>query len=258
MFNYALFIIFFFNILAICLNQESSQNKTSEKIVGNDSNGESQADQEEDLITINKAKLIACIRLARARLHHQKEKVNELIELAGSEKVMSTLLISCYSKVSIEQATTLVEKQKHEDIEALLPENIELLELEKWTEIYRKKDKELVFKELSKLEEAGDSFMKIQNLLEMESDEEDKRNAVNNKKNEQKEIPKEKRKRSSNNDFNLFGISLMDMDPMVKNMIGLGFLITVITLLYMGMSRLTQKQPEKLEKSKKNKKSKNK
>ena len=130
-------------VIKAIISEEHLNNNTDTEPKGPESITDSVQELEEKMATLNKAKLIGCIRLARSRLHFEKDKVNQLIEIAGTEKVISTLLINCYSKVSIEQATDFVSKEKHEQIDSLSPENVALLDLEKWSELYKKNDKEL-------------------------------------------------------------------------------------------------------------------
>lgn len=249
-----------FILLLICiklnnlfaLETENITNNTENN--GNESIPDSPEELEEKIAILNKAKLIGCVRLARSRIFHDKEKMNKLFEYAGTDKVVSTLLINCYSKISMEQATDFVSIEKNEDIQSLLPENVALLEVEKWTEIYSKKDKNVIYEEMDKMKEATESFLKTQEILRKESEEEDIRNGVKKEDTTQKEeeeaIPKNKNNRRTN--FSLLGFDIFGMDPFIKNMIGFGFLIVIFGLLYVGLNKLIPKEQTKKKKNKKN------
>lgn len=210
-------------------------------------------EDEQNTLTLNKAKLIGCIRLARSRVNKDKQRMEELIELAGSDKVVSTLLINCYSKVSIDQATDFVSIENHEDIDSLIPENQNLLDVDKWTEIYRKKDKNLIYAEMEKMKEATESYFKIQNILKKESEEEDKKNNVKTEKKtegtQDEDVRVDKSKRPV---INILGFDLNEMNPILKNVLGFGFIILICVLFYFGLKALTDKKEVK--KPKKNKK----
>ena len=249
-------LTFILILLSIILNyifaEELQNNITNNESPLNENITDSPEELEDKIATLNKAKLIGCVRLARSRILHDKEKVNKLFEAAGTDKVISTLLINCYSKISIEQATDFVSIEKHEDIQSLLPENDALLDLEKWTEIYSKKDKTLIYEEMDKMKDSTESFLKTQEILKKESDEEDKRNGVFKEKTETPDdeyIPVDKNKKPS---ITLLGLDISGMNPLLKNAIGFGFLIVVFGLLYLGLNKLIPKEATKKKKNKKN------
>jgi hypothetical protein len=244
-------LILFCIILPNIFAQETENLTSNTENLANESITDSPEELEEKIAILNKAKLIGCVRLARSRLFHDKEKMNKLFEAAGTDKVVSTLLINCYSKISMEQATDFVSIEKNEDIQALLPENVALLELEKWIEIYGKKDKNVIYEEMDKMKEATESFLKTQEILKKESDEEDRRNGVNkeNTQTQDESIPKDKTRKPS---FSLLGYDIFGMNPLIKNAIGFGFLIVIFGLLYVGLQKLIPKEQTKKKKNKKN------
>jgi hypothetical protein len=246
-----LILILFCIILTNIFAQETENTTNNTENLENETIADSPEELEEKIAILNKAKLIGCVRLARSRLFHDKENMNKLFEAAGTDKVVSTLLINCYSKVSMEQATDFVSIEKNEDIQALLPENVALLELEKWTEIYSKKDKKILYEEMGKMQEASESFLKTQEILKKESDEEDRRNGVNkeNTQTQEESIPVDKTRKPS---ISLLGFDIFGMNPLIKNAIGFGFLIVVFGLFYIGLNKLIPKEQTKKKKNKKN------
>ena len=250
--KFTILLVLFSSLLTEILSIENE--KASKEVIAEPTNS-SKIDIEEmeaNLDTINKAKLIGCIHLARARLNQTKEAMDEIIELAGSDKVISTLLINCYSKISIEKATDFVSGDDNLHIDSLLPENVDLLDLEKWTEIYRKKDKALTLAEMEKMKEAADSFFNTQNVLRKESDEDDKKNGINREvnaeqnkeqnkqQNKEESIPKDKPKKQGL--LNFLGYNLAELDPMFKNLIGYGFIFIIIVLFSLGLKALMPKK----------------
>jgi hypothetical protein len=247
--KYFSFLIVFFSLGVFA--QEQVNNTTAYQQHSNHSEEETE-ELEQKLTTINKARLIGCIRLARSRFHHEQDSVNKLIEAAGTDKVISTLLINCYSKVSIDQATEFVNKEDHKDIDALTADNRQLLEVEKWTEIYKKADKDTIYAEMEKMKEASESFFAIQDILKKESDEEDKRNGINKEDQQAKNeeyIPVDKNKRA---EITILGFNISEMNPFVKNLIGFVFIFLIFGGLYFGLKKITAPKEAKKKKNKKN------
>ena len=160
-----------------------------------------------------------------------------------TEKLVSIMLLTCFKKISDSDGTNLSE-MRPEDIDPMTEEYKNLVELEKWKEMYEKNDHEHLQEELSKVA----STMK-------EIDSETAQSAFQHKQHQSKHEEKKKaeeefeKKDAGQKAYGLFGFNFREMNSTTKNLIGFSFLSLIGLLAFYALK--TVQKPEKKKKKEK-------
>jgi hypothetical protein len=149
-----------------------------------------------------------------------------------TDKLISIMLLTCYNKINDEVSKHLSEKPS-EEIDPLTLENKNLVELEKWRDLYENDNKPGLSQALDKISNTMKEI-KDDNIYTGEIDE----------KIDDEDFNKLKAKA-----FGLFGINFKEMNHLIKNTIGLGLLGLVFILAIIALKSL-----QKTKAAKKNKK----
>src|SRR5689334_6553677 len=72
----------------------------------------------------------------------------------ATNKLLSLVLLSCYNHITIYQADDLNKIKNYQKISSLDQENKDLLSLERWDNIFKSGDKELLNQEIASLQDA--------------------------------------------------------------------------------------------------------
>merc|ERR1711957_620113 len=104
-------------------------------------------------------KLDACMNLSRARLTQDGRKFNEIFSILApegkkndeTERLMLFIILNCYKNVYDDQIPDLLD---YDSIKALEEDYVKLLNLEKWFDLLKEKDKKKVDEEFMYLEES--------------------------------------------------------------------------------------------------------
>jgi len=149
-----------------------------------------------------------------------------------SEKLVSIMILTCFKKISEMQSQILI-LSKPEEVDPMTPMHKELIELEKWRELYEKNDTERIRMALDEISTSTEY------LNQVEEDE-----LIQEQDNYDDIMGKTKEKK-----MGIFGLNLNDISGLTKLLIGFSFLAFLVLLLFYAMRIV--KKPLKKKKEKK-------
>lgn len=149
---------------------------------------------------------------------------------------MSLILLSCYNQITIYQADEIIKIKNFEKITAMTTENKNLLNIEKWDEIFKSGNQEQMEEEMGNLQEAL-SDLKSEELNFQDEERSEPRRPPPPQAEEQQEIYLNREKKV---DLNLFGINISEINTTVKYGLGFSLIFLIFFSVIYGLNWIKQ------------------
>lgn len=226
-------------------------------------------------------KLQACSAISRERASRDVEHIqligsfvnpnSNLEDSSTVEHVLSLMLMSCFKKVSLDKVNQILEQAKQRLINPMTKENQDLVELDKWEDLYISNNNKLVQDELMKYKDIMQDMREAQmslmnevkkkkkqdsNHLNEDNDNDNDNNAFNkNDDDNEDEAFINRRQNVRDQDLVLFGYEINKLSGQTKLILGLSLLIFLTLIFGIAVRKALKELPvTKEKKSKKLKK----
>lgn len=210
-------------------------------------------------------KLNACSILSRDRISKDMEYVQLVSTFVNPNsdsnesigQVMSLMLMSCYKNISPEKSKHVVDTNQQKPVNSMNYEYKELLELEKWEDIYISNDEKKIKEEMFKYQNIMTELRQIQQSL-MKDKKPDNENNEETEQNEdlgdtQDEDYTSSRRRPEQ-DLNIFGVEINKLPANTKLILGVSLIFILFGILAVLASKALKNLPQEKQKTTKKKK----
>lgn len=222
--NFKILLIFFSTVLT-CLSIVSAQDKSDDQQQRN--------------------KLMGCLNLSKARVMKDDLFVDEIVDLMiirtggdkkeKTDKLISIILLTCYKRISPLQASKLAEADP-KDFDPMTEELKDLLQLEKWKDLYEHNNQDELDRELGHISKSMEEFR----------NEDAARQTLEDDLFDDNFIKRDEGEKS----IGIFGISLKDISATTKNFIGFSFLGLIVLLVVYGLKAIKKPENKKVNRRK--------
>lgn len=200
----------------------------------------------------------ACVKIIKSRMNQDENYYNEFIEFLsiGSKKeealnkLFSISLLTCYKQITFFDAEEIDNSNK---INALTSENKELLNWEKWENLFKSGDQEALNYEMSTLNEGLEDLRSGEinlNYLHQPQGPQDGRPGEYDERLDY--ISKNEKKI----DFSIFGFNFTQLSAKAKNLLGISLIILVFLFVIVGLLWINSIRNQNQKNKKKKKKEK--
>lgn len=222
-------------------------------------------------------KLQACSALARERATSDMEYVSLIASFVNPNsednesisQVMSLMIMSCFKNASVEKSKLLLQQIEAKTLNSQTKENQNLVELDKWQEVYIANNNKVVQDELTKYAEVMRDMKETQTVMMREYKKQQGKGKDSTEDNDNDDMVDDDVKRDSDNDefYNnnnrvkedlvLFGYELNKLNYSTKLVLGLSLLFVLVLALSIALRKALKDLPVTKQKiSKKTKKEK--
>lgn len=229
-------------IMSLCLNYIITQSSDNERI----------------------ARMNACTHLAKHRVYQDMNYISSIasfINPDGSQEenfnqLLSMGILSCYKNISQEEADdlgakVLLDNQVKFDLDIMNDKYKSMLNFERWEEVYRSNDENLLKSEL--MSHSG-ALNDLRKMKEIENHQKDNSKLIDDDDfSTEGENYYNYNGRDLQQDLSLFGYKIQDLPWEIKAVFGICFLIGVVTAIFIGLKKAAVEPKKKKDRSKKNK-----
>ena len=198
----------------------------------------------------------ACVKIIRSRMNQDENYYKELIDFLSIgtkkeealNKLFSISLLTCYKQITFFDAEEIDNSNK---INALTSENKQLLNWEKWENLFKSGDQEALNYEMSTLNEGLEDLRSGEINLNYLHEPQGQQDGRSSEYDERLDYISKNEKKI---DFSIFGFNFTQLDGKSKNLLGISLIVLVFLFVIGGLQWINsirnQNQKDKKKKKK--------